>query len=986
MLNKYAALLKHGLKNKIRLTLGTIVAICISGTVMGATAPITITGDNTESVVINNSEGTADYIKTGTVVGATLNNSGGITVAHDNKTVNARTVNGINSTTFTGTLNNSGDISIEFLNSYEGLASNANPGTGTLTATGIKAAGTVNNSGNINLVVGNDEGAWRRNALVTGIESTGAVNNTGNVTIDWNNAGKIQVNTNAGNRITGIKGTNVTNTGSVNINVNNSGEMLAQPNTIIGIDGTGTVTNDGLVSIKIDNTGTMTGATTVTGIKGTTTTNNGIIDISVSGVTVTGSAMTGNATNNGIIVSNGVTSGVTTNNGIIVQDGVVTGENLITSSETKSANDLASANINGGTLTLTSGTSTDANINAIVGDEAFLVIDGDVILDNATILAVTNGESKSLINVNSEKSLTLDGGTSIIGSAQYGILAGVNSEINILDATMNLGSNTAVKFEDGKEGLNILTLGTAANVTGRFEGGNESRDILVLDGEGSGTLSNSVDGFENLYVQSGDWTMTGLVNLTAPKSNFESTVKTTPATGNLTIAGGSNLVINADADNQTSANVSANKVTVNDGGQIQIRVAASTFITTATELDLKTILTNEGVVDKDGNIIDEESGKIVVDKAYLQEAGWSYDIISTEDGLVLRLEGGKGPKLVGALKESVFNYAQSNVDEVVTSEIKNQGLKHIRKGNINSIISGKSNPNGVFAEVLGMYGEHGGGEFNPGYQYRTAGILVGASREINKNLTAGFTFGQTGSKIDYKDNERRKSSNQSVLENHDSRESIETFSVNGYLSYNKNNWLGTAFGGYSNSNHELNRNVFDLDLGRIGEWRELYSEFDSNVVSFGTELGYVVKLSDSSFLYPYAGLEYISYERDGYSEKDVVGDTATNMKFKAMDYSNVDMKLGVMGQKKWASWKFFGDASYVRATSDREDSSATFEDIRGDFYFDIPKLKVSKDTFKLAVGADVAWTESLSAGVTYSLTQNSDYYNHSLLAGLKYTW
>ncbi|MGL5099493.1 MAG: hypothetical protein ACRC6B_05590, partial [Fusobacteriaceae bacterium] len=261
MLNKYAALLKHGLKNKVRLTLGTMVAICISGTVMGATAPLVITGDNTESVVIDNSIGSADYIKTGVITETTLNNFGAITVAHDNASIYARTVNGINSTSFTGTLNNSGDLSIEFLNSFPGVSSNANPGTGTLTAAGIKAVGTVNNTGNIKLVLGNDEGAWRRNAIVTGIESTGAVNNDGNVTVDWDNAGKIQVSTNAGNKITGIKGTNVTNKGSVNINLNNSGEMLVQPNTIIGIDGTGTVTNDGLVSIKINNTGTMTGST-----------------------------------------------------------------------------------------------------------------------------------------------------------------------------------------------------------------------------------------------------------------------------------------------------------------------------------------------------------------------------------------------------------------------------------------------------------------------------------------------------------------------------------------------------------------------------------------------------------------------------------------------------------------------------------------------------------------------------------------------------
>ena len=1039
MLNKYESLLKRFLKNKIKLSTATIVAICIGNNIAyGATAAINPSGNtNSENVVITDAtlnpttvvgEGYIHFSSTSNIL-----NTGNITAEFIGGQY-SRNIYGLTTeSTYSpsNTLSNSGNITI--IANTNQAAKPDGSGWGGLDIRGISTKGSVENSGNINLTLNNF--ASRTSIAAYGIlgsdsQTTGNTINNGEITLTISNTGDILSSTptssSAVSTIAGIKGKFVENNKSVTVNVNNSGSIRNNPSgtanfLVSGLQASGTTTNNGVVTVNYNNSGSISGTIPekVSGIYLTgnaSAINNGILDVSYSSNVVGGEAYAiriedwnGNistdeskATNNGIVVISGNVNidNITNDDGMIYNKdtGIVTSAGSVVAEGTDrnmSADDLnGSQTINKFSLNLTTGVSNNAQINAIAGENALLNVlaDQDVTLNGTRILSYS---PSSLLKTSDLSALITTQSGSVLTVNDVDFTTSALNAIYAFGDTINIGQNSivnatyAVKLSDDifdNTEYRKVSIDSSSQINGKLSGGLNSMDALILkDTTGTdGTISNEVSEFEALVAESGNWKISNVINLNA--HNTSVITDSFNADGNITISEGGVLNLAIDADNRYSSSVYANDLQISEGGKLNIDIKGSTLISKETTINLSILNLNQDFSTSDSiqeamdnsiaaglistNIVGSPSWQ---DSLYNLSYNWSF-----EDGqLKLNLIQANGPTLVGGYNQSINNYPQSNLNELAMDLIDSTGSKILRNSKIQAMRNGKAQQP-IFAEFLGMIGDYTGSSQD--YKYSSVGFLVGGAKELTSNLTLGATFGQLSSDVDYKDGANAGTSQKPDIR--DSNEDVKTYAFNTYLNYNYKNWLGNVSAGISNNEHDLSRKVIDTDNNAF---RELTSNFDSNITKFGVEFGYVKSFGESSFLYPYASYQHLTITRDAYQEKKTE-DTYLDLAVKKNKFSTGRGILGLNLQTKYNSWKWSADLAYISNFSERKATDASFIDIGNDVSFSIPELEIGKNNLKASLGFDCEWTEAFSINGAYEFSDNSSYSNNTLSFGAKYTF
>ena len=312
-------------------------------------------------------------------------------------------------------------------------------------------------------------------------------------------------------------------------------------------------------------------------------------------------------------------------------------------------------------------------------------------------------------------------------------------------------------------------------------------------------------------------------------------------------------------------------------------------------------------------------------------------------------------------------YPHSNLDIVNTLNILNKGYHYARDAAL------LGNKNLQYGEIFGEWGDYSG--TGAKYSYESEGV-TGATFfkfENYPNLTAGFSYGYAHSKVNYK---KYKGS----------LEKLDTLALNGFLSWNRGNWLVTGAIGYSWTRHDLKRNFTDYDTQYILAIKELgpitrhaSKKFNSNEWTIGLETGYLFQ-KDSRIFYPYIGADYTFRIRDGYSEKAdgwagiraVTGDMVVEKYTLKVDENKYDtwiIKVGAMFEKQYGRWGVLVDAGWKYHFSDYNYIKGKFIDAldRGEnVKFRSSKLDIEKAVGYATAGVAYKVNDKWSVGVEYS--------------------
>ena len=367
-------------------------------------------------------------------------------------------------------------------------------------------------------------------------------------------------------------------------------------------------------------------------------------------------------------------------------------------------------------------------------------------------------------------------------------------------------------------------------------------------------------------------------------------------------------------------------------------------------------------------------------------------------------KGGHG--LQGGYAQSIDKYTQSNVDIINTMYIKDQGYNYARKIAFTSkkhiinkeqiiypsyisdkeltlgkeslqspivevieIENGERYNNLQMAELFGDYGKYTGNS-NSEFTYDAWGVTGGTFHRINEEWLVGASYGYAKSKVDYKTGEGGK-------------EDVDTIGLNLFLTYEKNNWLSINSVGYSWNKHDLSRKIYDRDNEILGKntVQTMSSDFDSHLLSLGTELGYKYIINEESYLYPHIGLDYIWYTREGYKEDG--GSYALDIEKNRLN--TFVSKVGLMYEKTWEKIGVFGDIGWQHYFEDFKSFDGTFYN-ESSAKYRIDGLDIGKDIGYVRVGVEYKFNHKLSVGIDYTGSFRSKEFSNIVGLNIEYKW
>ena len=339
---------------------------------------------------------------------------------------------------------------------------------------------------------------------------------------------------------------------------------------------------------------------------------------------------------NGLGLIVGATRSITVNNGSAAIDGIISGS--ITTSGTWTTSSILQINGNG-TLAFTGASNTFGNTSAaaqtflqinqatlqignhgttgMIGSGANAAVQGDI--DNNGVLSfalTTNQTLANIIKGNGSVSNVSTGAITLSGANTYSggttisagrlALSGNGSlgtgSIQITGGELNMGGKSITNS------LSSLSGGTLSNGTLTNDGGNYSMESGTVSAVLAGTngLNKSTSGVltlsgNNTYsgattINAGTLYANGNIANSAVTINSGATLSGTAQIGNLVVNSGATVAPGATSANNAFANLSANTLILNGGGNYSVKIGQASGGAAGTNWDLITVGGGSGSV------------------------------------------------------------------------------------------------------------------------------------------------------------------------------------------------------------------------------------------------------------------------------------------------------------------------------------------------------------------------------------------------------
>ncbi len=252
-----------------------------------------------------------------------------------------------------------------------------------------------------------------------------------------------------------------------------------------------------------------------------------------------------------------------------------------------------------------------------------------------------------------------------------------------------------------------------------------------------------------------------------------------------------------------------------------------------------------------------------------------------------------------------------------------------------------------------------------GYDYRLAGVAVGADRLMEDDLLVGVSYGQSNADID--------------MDNNLGKGDIESYFGSLYGSYFTDRMYFDTTLSYGRQRYE---NTHRIEIGTFNG--TAHSNHSGNVYSAHAETGWNLSLKPWT-LQPFAALRYTSLDEDGYDESgaDGVNLRVEKRKTDAL-VSNLGLRFAYPFQKD--NWLCIPEATVAW------DHDFDLDDRRIVAAFDgSPTMTfvtdgrdIDRDGVVLGAGLTVLRKNNLSFSLKYTGELRSHYEAHALTGGIRY--
>ena len=158
---------------------------------------------------------------------------------------------------------------------------------------------------------------------------------------------------------------------------------------------------------------------------------------------------------------------------------------------------------------------------------------------------------------------------------------------------------------------------------------------------------------------------------------------------------------------------------------------------------------------------------------------------------------------------------------------------------------------GMWGDGFGLWGSHDGGGGSAGYDYRSAGAVLGVDTLVSDRFLAGIGLGQSRTNVD-------------LDENRGSGHIDSTFGSLYGSYFTPRMYIDMALS-YGSQSYESNRNVVIDNVAGT-----LLGGHDADVYSAYAEGGYNYHL-EKWILQPYAHLQYVTLDEEGFTESGMAG-------------------------------------------------------------------------------------------------------------------
>lgn len=490
------------------------------------------------------------------------------------------------------------------------------------------------------------------------------------------------------------------------------------------------------------------------------------------------------------------------------------------------------------------------------------------------------------------------------------------------------------------------------------------------------------------------------------KGNFDASVKFTAVGGTLDI--GTNQVTSGEATFEKGSTLAitvntkqeygsfhANTLTVKEGANLKATLAQG-LVSSKNTTETFTLVSadNEGWQDNftpinNNNMYSfikgENAGEYIVTlkktaKDITQESGGTNNNANTAAAWV---DGGKFPdgspaqnlanKLAGLAQNNPakFNNALTALAPEVSPVVKTTSLGHSNQifnavstrmsgGEISSAAEGKSSGDSMldggatWVQLLANKTEFDGNRKAHGFDSKSAGVALGAEKQINGNVKTGAGYAYSNSDID------------AFMRDID----VDTHTVFAYGEYKPNNWFVNGVASYSFSDYDESKNV-------IGT--RYKAKYDVDNIGLQAMTGYNTELNNVDVT-PVAGLRYNRIRRDGYT--DSVGQRVSS--------DTVDMLTAVAGIKAGKDFTTCNGTHWhpeariamtYDITSDKENAVVGL--MNGSSYF-VEGERLNRFGIEAGLGLTVDISENIEAAVGYTGRFREDYTDHTGMITAKY--
>ena len=567
---------------------------------------------------------------------------------------------------------------------------------------------------------------------------------------------------------------------------------------------------------------------------------------------------------------------------------------------------------------------------------------------------------------------------------------GVNGSINVNQSNVKIGGNDEEPVYASTDGV-IEFNNTVKNNAVNLYGG-----TLKL---GSYTYKDS-DIIKNNKIDN-----SFLLGQTV-HGNFDSTVKFTAAGGTLDI--GTNQVTSGEATFEKGSTLAvtvnskqeygtfhANTLTVNEGANLKATLAQGLVSSKNTPKTFTLVSAdNEGWQDNftpinNNNMYSfikgENAGEYIVSLAQTaeevsQNSGGTANNANTAEAWV---DGGKFPdgsgaqdladKLAGLAQNSsaAFNDALTALAPEVSPVVKTASIDHSNQifnavstrmsgGVVGSAAEGKSSGDSMldggatWVQLLTNKIEFDGNRKVHGFDSKSAGVALGAEKQINSEVKVGSGYAYTNSDID------------AFRRDID----VDTHTVFAYGEYKPSNWFVNGIASYSFSDYDENKNVAG---------NRYKAKYDVDTLGLQAMVGYDTELN-SVDVTPVGGLRYNRIHRDSYT------DTADQR----VSSDTMDVLTAVAGVKvgkdfetcKGTHWRPEARlAMTYDITSDKENAVVGL--LNGSSYF-VEGERLDRFGIEAGLGLTVDVNDNVEAAVGYEGRFREDYTDHTGMVSAKY--